>query len=69
LNISLFERLINNNYPNVTLNYQRRMKTEIADFTRLVYGSDKYIDHQSVEFKNKKKLYGLWSDIFFINHT
>ncbi len=42
MDISLFERLINNKYPNVTLNYQRRMKTNIADFTRLVYGVDKY---------------------------
>lgn len=46
-NISLFERLINNNYPCVTLTHQRRMKSKFADFIRLIYGEN-YKDHQEV---------------------
>ena len=44
--ISMFERLINNNVPKVGLEFQRRMRPEFADFIRLIYKSS-YLDHQT----------------------
>ena len=37
-NISLFERLINNGFDFITLIKQRRMRSDFADFVRLIYG-------------------------------
>ena len=43
--VSLFERLINNEVPYVSLSYQRRMRPEFADFVRLIYDNT-YTDHE-----------------------
>ena len=63
--ISMFERLINNNVPKVGLEFQRRMRPEFADFIRLIYKSS-YLDHQTSFTKPNVK--GVMSNIFFINH-
>ncbi len=45
LDISLFERLVNNNFDSVTLEYQRRMRPRIADPIRVLYPNLK--DHKT----------------------
>ena len=45
--ISLFERLIIKGVPYVTLERQRRMRPDFADFIRIIYG-DEYQDHESI---------------------
>ena len=37
MNISLFERLINNDLEKVTLEYQRRMRPDFSEYIRLIY--------------------------------
>ncbi len=37
LDVSMFERLVNNRYPHVTLTHQRRMRPEICDIVRIIY--------------------------------
>ena len=63
----MFERLINNNIPYVSLKYQRRMKPIFADFVRIIYGEDQYEDYQDV--KNKEKVKGMVNDMFIIEHN
>ena len=62
----MFERLINNNIPYVSLKYQRRMKPLFADFVRLIYGETEYEDYNDV--KNKEKVKGIFDDVFIIDH-
>ena len=66
-NVSLFERLINNKIPYSILKYQRRMKPIFADFIRIIYGGEDYIDFEDVA--NKEKIKGMKNDIFFIKHN
>jgi hypothetical protein len=63
--VSLFERLINNEVPYVSLEYQRRMRPEFADFVRLIYKSS-YADHELT--KNRIDNKGFSSNIHFLNH-
>jgi superfamily I DNA and/or RNA helicase len=63
----MFERLINNNIPYATLKYQRRMKPKFADFVRIIYGNEDYIDHDDV--KDKPDVKGMEKDMFFITHN
>ena len=65
--ISMFERLINNNINYVCLKYQRRMRPIFADFTRIFYGKQDYIDHEDV--KNREHVKGMSNDISFITHN
>ena len=65
-NVSMFERLINNNIPYAALKYQRRMKKKFADFVRIIYGSEEYIDHKDV--LNKEDVKGMENDMYFITH-
>ena len=65
--ISLFERLINNNIPYARLKYQRRMKSIFADFVRLIYGSEDYVDYVNVN--SKEKIKGIDNDMFIITHN
>ena len=65
-NVSMFERLINNGIPYAALKYQRRMKPKFADFVRIIYGSEEYIDHKDVS--NKEDVKGIENDIYFIAH-
>ena len=66
-NISMFERLINNNIEYSPLIYQRRMKSIFADFVRIIYGDNLYKDHPSVNGKEKVK--GMKYDMFIITHN
>ena len=66
-NVSMFERLINNNIPYATLKYQRRMKPKFADFVRIIYGNDTYIDHEDI--KNKENVKGMEKDMYIITHN
>ena len=67
LHISLFERLVKNNFPNVTtLQIQHRMRPEIADLVRNhIY--DVLHDHESVTKYPKVK--GISSNLFLIQHS
>ena len=64
--ISLFERLINNKIPYASLKYQRRMKPKFADFVRIIYGGEEYIDYK--DCINKENVKGIVEDMYFINH-
>jgi hypothetical protein len=64
--VSLFERLINNSVSYESLQFQRRMRPEFADFVRIIYKKTNYIDHEST--KNKPNVLGFNSNIHFLNH-
>ena len=66
-NISMFERLINNNIQYAPLIYQRRMKSKFADFVRIIYGDNLYKDHPDIN--NKEKVKGMKDDMFIITHS
>ena len=66
-NVSMFERLINNGIHYASLKYQRRMKPIFADFVRIIYGGNDYIDHESVI--NKEKVKGMEKDMYIITHN
>ena len=66
-NVSLFERLINNNIPYASLKYQRRMKPKFADFVRIIYGGEDYVDYK--DSINKENVKGIVEDMYFINHN
>ena len=68
-NISMFERLINNNINYSRLVYQRRMKYKYADFVRIIYGDNLYKDHESIKYKDKEKIKGMKDEIFIITHN
>ena len=65
--VSMFERLINNEIPYYSLKYQRRMKPIFADFVRIIYGPNEYLDYEDV--KNKEKVKGMEKDMFIITHN
>ena len=63
--VSMFERLINNNIKYVSLKYQRRMKPLFANFVRLIYGKENYID----KVEERENVKGLTSDFYIITHN
>ena len=66
LDISLFERLVMNNIPCVTLQIQHRMRPDIADLVRgHVY--DTLYDHESV--KDYPSVKGVAKNLFLIHHN
>lgn len=66
LSVSLFERLVKNEIPYVTLNVQHRMRPEIS---RLIHPSiyDDLKDHETVQRYDSIK--GVAKDVFFIDHN
>mgnify|MGYP002623820035 CR=1 FL=1 len=64
--VSLFERLINNNIKYISLKYQRRMKPLFAKFVRLIYGEEDYLD-KGVE--DRENIKGMDSDMFIVTHS
>nr|XP_006003202.1 PREDICTED: NFX1-type zinc finger-containing protein 1 [Latimeria chalumnae] len=66
LEVSLFERLVKMNFPYVRLNYQHRMRPDIARLlTPHIY--DQLENHPSVQqYENIK---GVSSNLFFVEHT
>ncbi len=66
LGISLFERLIRNEHPHVTLNIQHRMRPEISQLVHPhIY--DTLLNHSSVE--EYPNIRGVISNLFFIDHN
>lgn len=66
LDVSLFERLVNNGLPSVMLNQQHRMRPEISAFAKLFYQEPIY-DHKSVEaYPN---VAGMRSNVQFVSHN
>ena len=66
-NVSMFERLVNNDISYYALKYQRRMKPIFADFVRIIYGEKEYLDFDDV--KKKEKVKGMEKDMFIITHN
>lgn len=64
--ISLFERLIINGINYVTLNRQRRMRPDFADFIRVIYDNN-YFDHISVN--DYENIRGINKNLCFFNHS
>ena len=66
LSVSLFERLIRNHIPFVTLSVQHRMRPEISSLVHPRIYHDLQ-DHDSV--KKYSHVLGVAKDVFFIDHT
>lgn len=66
MDISLFERMINNNLHNVTLTTQYRMRSDIANLIRPMIYKD-LIDNENVH--RYPNVTGVDKNLFFINHT
>ena len=66
LDISLFERLVSNGFPHATLEYQHRMRPEIAELIKPhIYKN--LSNHESVQaYPNVR---GISTNLFFINHN
>ena len=64
LDISLFERMINNKVNYECLEYQHRMRPEISQLIRLFYPNLK--NHDSVA--NKQNIKGVSSNVYFVSH-
>ena len=64
LNLSLFERLINNKVEHVTLNCQHRMRPEISNIMKIIYPV--LTDHEIVT--QYKPVRGVTKNTFFISH-
>ena len=65
LDISLFERLVLNKFPFVTLENQHRMRPEIAELVHPIY--EKLNNHSSV--LNYPKVKGVCKNLFLIDHS
>lgn len=65
LALSMFERMINLGLPYVCLERQHRMRPEISQLVRPVYG--KLVDNENVfEYEHVK---GIEKDVYFISHS
>ena len=66
LDISLFERLINNGFPSVTLEIQHRMRPEISRVISSSIYSGRLKDHPStLEYKD---IEGMRHNMYFVDH-
>lgn len=65
LNVSLFERLVNNNIPKARLDLQHRMRPEISILMKYFY--DDLLDHEIV--KSYEWIKGVQKNVFFIDHN
>ena len=43
------------------------MKSIFADFVRIIYGEEDYVDYEDIN--NKENVKGIMNDIYFINHN
>ncbi|XP_030831533.1 NFX1-type zinc finger-containing protein 1-like [Strongylocentrotus purpuratus] len=66
LDVSLFERLINNEFPHSQLELQHRMRIELSDLMRRNF-YDNLRDHETV--KRYESLKAVQKDIFFLDHA
>lgn len=65
LDVSLFERLINNGFPVVSLTRQRRMRPEISVLLKSIYPH--LSDHPDV--LTRPNIKGVASNVYFIDHS
>ena len=65
LDVSLFERMINNDMPCHRLNVQHRMRPEIAELMAPIY--DGLLNHESVA--SYENIAGVKHNMFFIEHS
>ena len=66
LEVSMFERLINNNFPHATLKHQHRMRPEISQLVRPHIYPELY-DHPSV--CDYPPILGIARSVYFISHV
>lgn len=66
MDVSLFERMINNNMHCVTLTTQYRMRPEIANLIRPIIYKD-LLDDDSV--KQYPNVIGMAKNLYFVDHT
>ena len=67
LNVSLFERLVRNNFPHVTLKLQHRMRPEISTLvSSQIYGNELKDAQQTMDYPH---VAGLKHNVFFIDHS
>ncbi|KAK7114307.1 NFX1-type zinc finger-containing protein 1-like [Littorina saxatilis] len=64
LDLSLFERLVNNNLPHSTLAVQHRMRPEVARLVRHVYPDLQ--DHETT--RGRPRIRGVKHDVFLFHH-
>eukprot|EP01083_Nonionella_stella_P194179 716280_1 len=67
LDISLFERLMDNKVDHRVLKTQRRMRPEISELIQPFYNNINIADHESVT--KYDHVLGVSSDVFFFNHS
>jgi hypothetical protein len=63
-NISMFERLVNNDFESVMLHNQRRMRPEIAELPKQIY--PKLTNDESVT--KYPSVRGMSTNLFFMDH-
>lgn len=66
MDVSLFERMVNNNVHCVTLNTQYRMRPEIANLIRPIIYKNLVDDDIVKQYPN---IIGMSRNLYFINHT
>ena len=66
LDISLFERMVNNGLPCQKLTQQHRMRPEISGIMKLSHFYPHLMDHSSV--KHFENVMGVGSNVFFLDH-
>lgn len=67
LGVSLFERLVKNNFPFTRLSHQRRMRPEIRSLINPVYVDPPLNDHPDVF--GLAPIRGMDQSLFFLSHT
>ena len=67
LEVSLFERLVLNGVPHVTLQRQRRMRPEVSRLITPLYPALR--DHPVVMGSGRPHVQGMAADVFFFSHT
>ncbi|CAO3588692.1 unnamed protein product [Absidia cylindrospora] len=66
LNVSLFERLINNDFPYTRLSHQRRMRPDIRTLINPIYSDPPLQDHADV--MHYPPVAGMQRNVFFLAH-
>ncbi|CAF1117204.1 unnamed protein product, partial [Didymodactylos carnosus] len=66
IDVSLFERLVRNDFPSVRLNVQHRMRLEICALMKHFYNDLQ--NHDSVK-SNRPSILGIRENVFFITHS
>ncbi|CAF0774800.1 unnamed protein product [Didymodactylos carnosus] len=66
IDVSLFERFVQNKFPSVRLNIQHRMRPEICELMKHFYTDLE--NHDSVKTE-REQIVGIKDNLFFINHS